>query len=102
MSINNNGRRKFLSASARGVVGTGLAMSAANWRSVLGANDRVRLGIIGPGARGQELMKEFLKVPNIEFVAAADVFTKRHEEAKALVPGSRSILITVRFWIRKR
>jgi predicted dehydrogenase len=87
MSIKNNDRRQFLSTSVRGVVGTSLAMTAANWTNVLGANDRVRLGIIGPGARGQELMKEFLKVPNIEFVAAADAFTKRHDEAKGLVPG---------------
>jgi predicted dehydrogenase len=54
---------------------------------VLGANDRVRLGIIGPGARGQELMREFLKAPNAEFVAAADVYTRRHDEAKRLAPG---------------
>jgi predicted dehydrogenase len=45
------------------------------------------LGIIGAGARGQELMKEFLKVEKTEFVAAADVHTRRHDEAKELAPG---------------
>jgi predicted dehydrogenase len=54
---------------------------------VLGANDRVRLGIIGPGARGQELMRDFLKAPNAEFVAAADIYTRRHDEAKKIAPG---------------
>ncbi len=87
MAIKNKDRRNFLSTTARGVVGAGVAMTAANWQKVLGANDRVRLGIIGPGARGQELMKEALRVPNAEFVAAADVYTRRHDEAKQLAPG---------------
>jgi len=39
----------------------------------------VRLGIIGPGARGQDLMKDFVKVPNAEFVAAADIYGRRHD-----------------------
>jgi len=87
MTVEKKDRRDFLATSARGAVGAGLTLTAANWRSVLGANDRVRLGIIGPGARGQELMKEALRVPNAEFVAAADVYTRRHDEAKQLAPG---------------
>ncbi len=83
----NKGRRDFLTTTARGAVGAGLALSASNWRSVLGASDRVRLGIIGAGARGQEIMREALRVPNIEFVAMADVYTRRHEEVKKFVPG---------------
>src|SRR5262249_17934609 len=83
----NRGRRDFLATTARGAVGAGLALSASNWRSVLGASDRVRLGIIGAGARGQEIMREALRVPNVDFVAMADVYTRRHEEVKKLVPG---------------
>lgn len=84
MAIDKKNRRDFLVDSMRGVAGAGLTMTAAHYNSVLGANERVRLGIIGPGARGQELMKEFLKVPNAEFIAAADVYTRRHTEAKNL------------------
>jgi predicted dehydrogenase len=51
----------------------------------LGANDRVRLGIIGPGGRGQELMREFVKAPNAEFVALADVYNARFEQGKKLL-----------------
>jgi predicted dehydrogenase len=36
-------------------------------------------------------MKEFLKVSTIEFVAIADVYTRRHEEAKKLVPAARTL-----------
>ena len=59
---------------------------------VLGANDRVRLGIIGAGGRGQELMKDFLRVPNIEFVAVADVYKRRHDEAARLAPGIKPMI----------
>src|SRR4029434_7682193 len=77
-------RRQFLKQVAASAA-IGLALPGSR---VLGASDRVRLGIIGPAARGQELMKEFLKVPDVEFVAAADVFTRRHEEAKKLAPNA--------------
>jgi predicted dehydrogenase len=79
-------RREFIK-QATATAAIGLAYPGSR---VLGANDRVRLGIIGPGARGQELMKEFLKVPNIEFVAAADVYTRRHEEATKLAPTAKT------------
>jgi predicted dehydrogenase len=79
-------RRDFLKTAAASAA-LGLTLPSAR---VLGANDRVRLGIIGPGARGQELIREFLKVPNVEFVAAADVYTRRHEEVKSLAPAARA------------
>jgi predicted dehydrogenase len=80
-------RREFLKqASATAAIGLTLSGSR-----VLGANDRVRLGIIGPGARGQELMREFLKVPNVEFVAAADVYSRRHEEVGKLAQGIKTV-----------
>ena len=85
MSKKSTDRRQFLKGAAMSAV-VGLTLPKGH---VLGASDRVRLGIIGPGARGQELMKEFLRVPNVEFVAAADVYTRRHEEAKQLAPGVR-------------
>ena len=39
---------------------------------VLGANDRVRFGLIGCGGRGQEIFKAAMKAPNTEAVAVAD------------------------------
>jgi predicted dehydrogenase len=82
-------RRAFIKQAAAGAT-AGMTLSAASWGRVLGASDRVRLGIIGPGARGQELMKDALKLPNAEFVAAADVYTRRHDEAKALARGIKT------------
>ncbi len=84
------GRRQFLKQAAAGAA-VGFTFSSNRvFGRVLGANDRVRLGIIGAGARGKELMGEFLSVPNVEFVAAADVYTARHDEAKKLAPSMKS------------
>jgi predicted dehydrogenase len=39
-----------------------------------------RLGIIGAGSRGQELIRSFLRVPGVKVVAAADVYPARFAE----------------------
>jgi predicted dehydrogenase len=77
-------RREFLKKA-------GAAAVALPTARVLGANDRVRLGIIGPGARGQELMKSFQAAPNAEWVAAADIYTRRFDEAKKIAPGIKTV-----------
>ena len=75
-------RRTFITGAVAAT--TAATLTSSSYGRILGANDRVRLGIIGPGARGQELMKDFVKVPNAEFVAAADVYTRRFDEAKKI------------------
>src|ERR1700761_1716109 len=40
----------------------------------------LRLGIIGPGSRGQELVRSFLRVPGVRVAAAADVYPLRFEQ----------------------
>jgi len=54
---------------------------------VLGANDRIRIGLIGAGGRGTQIFKAALKCPNVEGVAAADVYTRRLDELKASIPA---------------
>src|SRR5438309_10803529 len=54
---------------------------------VLGANDRVRVGMIGVGASGQELLKQVLEVPNAHLVAVADIYSRRRDEARQMAPG---------------
>ncbi len=78
-------RREFLGQVA--------GMTAATLSSagrVLGANDRIRIGLIGGGARGQEIFKAAIACPNVEPVAVADVYTRRLDEVKAFVPGIRT------------
>jgi len=79
-------RREFLKGAAASAAVAAVLPSSR----VLGANDRVRLGAIGFGARGQEDMRDALKLANVEFVAAADVYNRRHAEAKQLAPGVKT------------
>ena len=50
----------------------------------LAANTRIRLGVIGFGERGLQLTREAIACPNIEFAAAADVYTRRLDEAASM------------------
>jgi predicted dehydrogenase len=85
--MTNNTRRDFLKKAA---VGAAVAATYPTSR-VLGANDRIRVGIIGPGARGQELLRELVKLPDAQLVAAADIYTRRLDEAKSVVPGADTL-----------
>jgi predicted dehydrogenase len=49
-----------------------------------GAAQPVRLGIIGPGSRGKELLRNLLRVPGVTIVAAADVYEPRFKEVNQL------------------
>ncbi|MES1260835.1 MAG: Gfo/Idh/MocA family oxidoreductase [Acidobacteriota bacterium] len=79
-------RRNFI-----GNVATGLAGSLATGR-VMGANERVRLGIIGIGDRGTQIAREAIACPNTDFVAFADVYTRRLEDSKKLAPDAKTYL----------
>jgi predicted dehydrogenase len=78
-------RRKFIGKVASSLAST-LAMSA----SVLGANDRVRLGVIGCGARGAELARQAAACPGVEVAACADVYQRRLEDIRRSAPNART------------
>src|SRR5437870_5171363 len=79
-------RRNFI-----GKVATGLAGTLAT-NNVLGANERIRLGIIGPGSRRNEILREALACPNTECVGVADIYTRRLEDSKKLAPNAKTYL----------
>jgi predicted dehydrogenase len=81
--MTDNTRRGFLKQAALGTAAF-LAYPRAN---ILGANDRIRVGMIGVGNRGQGLLGEVLEIPNVQVVAVADVFSRQRDEAKKKVPG---------------
>lgn len=55
-------------------------------RQIAPVKDRspFRLGIIGAGSRGQELLRSFLRVPGVSVVAAADVYPPRYAQLNRL------------------
>jgi predicted dehydrogenase len=76
-------RRTFLKQAAMGTA----AVLAYPTARVLGANDRVRIGMIGVGDRGNDLLAQIVAVHNVELVAVADVYGRRRDQAKSKVPG---------------
>jgi len=78
-------RRDFVKKAAWGTAAllTSTAAAAAN---TLGANDRIRIGIIGPGARGQQLLQQLRGIDGVQLIAAADVYTRRLDETKQIFP----------------
>jgi len=76
-------RRNFLSNATMGAI----ALAATPTLRALGANDRIRIGLIGAGDRGMQDLTDALNQPNIECVAVADTYSRRRDLAKAKVPG---------------
>jgi len=54
-----------------------LALAARTHASVQGANDRIRIGVIGTGGRARGLMNQLKKLPGNELVAVCDVYEPR-------------------------
>ncbi|MGO8785971.1 MAG: Gfo/Idh/MocA family protein [Terriglobia bacterium] len=78
-------RRTFIKQT----LGGSAALAASGFfpsSRVLGANDRIRIGLIGGGDRGQEIFHAAINCPNVEAVGVADVYTRRLDEVKAIVP----------------
>src|SRR5262249_45836442 len=56
----------------------------------LGANDRVRFGLIGAGGRGREIFKAALRSANVEAAAVADLYTRRLDQVREIVPNVKT------------
>ncbi len=69
------------------VFGGGPNMLAKNYSNIIGANERVRIGIIGCGGMANQHMRALLKMKdedNIEIASVSDVYTTRMNKAKDL------------------
>ena len=71
-------RRDFIKTSV-----SGTAITAVSYNKILGAGDRVRVGLIGCGGRGTQVAKLMLGVPGVEYNALSDVYLKNIETAKS-------------------
>jgi predicted dehydrogenase len=57
-------------------------MTAASYSRVMGANDRVQLGLIGCGGRGVGVMGTFLNTQKVDVTAVCDVYGERIDQAQ--------------------
>lgn len=83
----NTSRRQFIKTAAAGTAG--LAISARSYGRILGANDRVRVGIVGFSKRCKgSLIPAFLQHNeelNFDLVGVSDIWNRRREEGAAFL-----------------
>ena len=87
MTAARNSRRAFLRKAGLGLAGAALSSRASSYASIVGANDRVRIGVIGFSDRLRyALVPAFqlhAKGLNFELVAVSDIWKQRREEGIA-------------------
>ncbi|MBI5008343.1 MAG: twin-arginine translocation signal domain-containing protein, partial [Bacteroidia bacterium] len=76
-STSKTSRRSFIATT--GVVSGGIALGAnpANataYGRITGANEKIRVGFIGVGNRGTQLLQLFMAKPDCEIAALCDVY----------------------------
>ena len=89
MSEQSMQRREFVKTATTGAVGLAVTagMPAASYARILGANDRVRVGVVGFSDRFRSsLMPAFMRHAtelDFEFVAVSDIWNRRRAEGVA-------------------
>ncbi len=87
MATQGNDRREFLKMGGAALATTAVSWNATSYASIVGANDRVKVGIIGFGdrMRGGDIpaFQQHAKEMNFEIVAVSDIWNRRREEGAA-------------------
>lgn len=89
MTTKKPSRRDFVKTSMAGAAGIAITSNAASYARILGANDRVRVAVVGAGDRALDaLIPSFLRLAkelNFEPVAVCDIWNKRRDEGATFV-----------------
>jgi len=89
MTLQTKNRREFLKTSSAAVAATAVSWSASSYAAIVGANDRVRVGVVGCGDRMKQALipafSQHAKEMNFQFVAVSDIWNRRREEGAAYI-----------------
>jgi predicted dehydrogenase len=89
MAFEEANRRDFLKMGGSALAATAVSWNATSYAAIVGANDRVKVGVVGCGDRMKgALIPAFLqnsKDMNFEFVAVSDIWNRRREEGAAYI-----------------
>ena len=69
--------------------------AALSTSRAVGANEQLRVGVIGSGGRARALMKALIKVPNVRIAAVCDVWDLSLEEGRKL--AAEGAVVTKRY-----
>lgn len=88
----SNARRDFIKQTAKAAAGTYIAttgFSAQSYARIMGANDRVRVGVVGFSDRHRSShippFMKFYKEMNFDIVGVSDIWKRRREEGSAFL-----------------
>lgn len=87
MSSTLFGRRDFL----RGAAQSAVTLTAASYSRVMGANDKIGLGVIGCGDRGLHDMRQFQTNASVDVVAVCDIYGVHIDQALQSAPNAKSL-----------
>jgi len=91
-------RRTFVKNTTVATMGA-LAFSAESYGRILGANDRVRVGVVGFADRFRQSLfpsfKDHYKELNFDIVALSDIWNRRRDEGKAFLEKELGHAVTV-------
>ena len=93
--MKSQNRRQFLQgsvAAGASVLAAGAATTtgASANTSILGANERIRVGLIGCGGMGQADLRDFLKVEGVQCIALCDVDDSKTAETREWMTGQNA------------
>ena len=76
-NTNQKSRREFISTAgtiSAGIALEGSALNASAAGRIAGASNKIRVGFIGIGNRGSQLLNLFMKQPDVEVAALCDIY----------------------------
>jgi predicted dehydrogenase len=89
MTKREDTRRDFIKLVSASTVGSAISWDAASYARILGANDRIVVGVVGFSERAQEALIPALQAnaaaQNFEIVAVSDIWRLRREEGAAFL-----------------
>ena len=89
MELQDKNRREFLKIGSAALATTAVSWSATSYASIVGANDRVKVGVVGCGDRMKQALipsfQQHAKELNFEFVAVSDIWNRRRDEGAAFI-----------------
>jgi predicted dehydrogenase len=69
--------------------GTAVAVTAASYSRILGANDKINLGVIGCGERGNLDMTQFVQNQAVQVTALSDVYAQHLDNFRQKAPNAK-------------
>src|SRR5699024_5781891 len=94
-------RMQFLRTAGLSKAGLAVGMSARSYGNIIGANDRVRFGIIGLHGRGQAHIDAVHKLPNCSIRYHRDVDSRVFKERAGKVQELTGSAVTTQKDVRK-